>query len=153
MDFIKESLEKSIKEESIVLSENVEMLFLNISSQMKLAVSLLGVITNGKMLEKLGEQGTMLKKGASFNDFPISKAMMQSLAIEMLDSSKELMKLVLEELEDGRPDITEYNVDENRHKVSDMLDGITPHFEQLINSMQKKQLSLMEKSTANQRPN
>ena len=158
MDFIKETIEKKESDSTdnlgynMLLSDNVEMLMLNVTCQMQLATKLLSVISNGKILERLGVK--QLKDGASWNkDFPISKVMMQSMAMDMLENAKELMRVVLEELEDGMPDITEYNVNDNKHKIGGSIDMMEDQFTKMVDVIREKQSKAMLKASLTQDPN
>ena len=118
MDFIKETLKQAEENQSDILAENVEGLLLNIAVQLEMSMKLMSVITNGQMLEKLGIN--QLKKGMSFaKDFPLSKVMLLEITEEINKNARLLREVVVSELPNGRPDITEYSVKDNRYKISD----------------------------------
>lgn len=152
MDFIKEILSKQNDVDELsemrggFLNDNIESLMLGISSQMRLAIKMLGVITNGSLIEKLGVQ--QIRDGFKWEkDFPISKAMMQALAMEMLDNSKEFMRLVCDELEDGFPD-------EDKYEVSDKLNtDACPELGSLLDEIKHNQDGALKKISAEQNPN
>ena len=163
MDFIKETLSRNKKKQgggfnpeelkgSAFLNDNIEGLMLSLNQQMNLAMKILGVITNGSMLEKFGVK--QLKEGFKWtDDFPISKAMMQSLALELLENAKELMRIVVEELDDGYPEMKAYDVSEMMKKISGSVDELDKSFGGLLDAIKKKQEGAMREISAKQDPN
>ena len=152
MDFIKETLKQAEENQSDILAENVEGLLLNIAVQLEMSMKLMSVITNGQMLEKLGIN--QLKKGMSFaKDFPLSKVMLLEITEEINKNARLLREVVVSELPNGRPEITEYSVKDNRYKISDQADELEKQFHRLIGRISRMQDRAMEKVSKAQKPN
>ena len=163
MDFIKETLSRNKEKRSgninpeevkgsAFLNDNIEGLMLSLNTQMNLAMKMMGVITNGSMLEKFGVR--QLRDGFKWtDDFPISKAMMQALTLELLENAKELMRIVLEELDDGYPEIRSYEVAEMMEKISDSVDELDKSFGGLLDAIKKKQEGALKEISTTQDPN
>ena len=92
--------------------------------------------------------------GMSFaKDFPLSKVMLLEITEEINKNARLLREVVVSELPNGRPDITEYSVKDNRYKISDQADELEKQFHRLIGLISRIQDRAMEKVIKSQKPN